>query len=54
MFKALVNSPFRNITHTIITRTITLQPLYTFSRRAKNSQLILHSPDQVDQIIAKR
>lgn len=54
MFKALVNSPLRQITHNIITKAITCQPVYGFTRRAKNTQLILHSPDQIEQMIAKR
>lgn len=33
------------------------QPLrlcYTFSRRAKNSQLILHSQDQIEQMLIRK
>ncbi len=30
------------------------KPIFSFSRRAKNSQLILHSPEQIENMITKR
>jgi hypothetical protein len=31
-----------------------LRLLYTFSRRAKDSQLILHSQDQIEQMLIRK
>lgn len=35
-------------------RTILFMQKYEFSRRAKNSQLILHTPEQIENMISKK
>lgn len=54
MFRALVNLPAKLTSIYDLTPIIIRQPIFLFSRRAKNSQLILHPPDQIEQMLARR
>ena len=54
MLRTLVNLPSKITTKYNIISTIAQHPVFFFSRRAKNSQLILHSPDQIEQMLTRR